>query len=230
MQLPQSVMALPGTKLGYAVAAVMLIILVILLVAVWRNATFGGAAAAIGGAVFGGAAFGLGGDNFDTEDYGGYGGGARPVRIMMRPAAFAALHSKKSGIAARIKRGPFTDLSAGTDVEVRRSRPPGDSTEYGDPRAVAAHVTSVDEYGSYAELVKAVGAAAFGSKSESAAVAELSEFGAPGAGEKVVAIHLRVDKAIERHAKPGVAASANRYHAKHATKHGSGMDDDDYDI
>ena len=239
MQLPQKVMALPGTKLGYVIAAVMLIILVVLLVAVWHNATFGGAAAAIGGAIFGGTAFGLGGDNFDTEydgdysgDYSGYGGGARPVRIMMRPESFKTIFSKKSGIVARIKRGPFADLDAGTDVEVRRSRPPGDTTEYGDPRAASAHVTAVDSYGSYAELVKDVGAAAFGAKSESAAVAALSEFGVPSPGEEVVAIHLRIDGAIDHRAKPGVAASTNRYHAKHAAKHakhGSGLYDD-FDI
>jgi hypothetical protein len=230
MQLPQKVMALPGTKLGYGVAAVMLIVLVILLVAVWRNATFGGAAASLGGAIFGGAAFGFGGDNFDTEDYsgygGGYGGGARPIRIMMRPEAFKAIYAKKSGIAARIKRGPFADLTAGTDVEVHRSRPLGDNTEYGNPRAATAHVTKVVEYASYAELVKAVGASAFGDESESATVTTLSDFGMPKPGEKVVAIHIRIDKAIDRDAKPGVAASANRYRAKHAAKHGSGLDDE----
>ena len=191
-----SAKSLPGTKTGYAIAAVLFVILVILLVAIWKNATF----TAVGGAFSGviGGALGFGSDECDAE----YEGGARPVRVMMRPAAFASFVKSKHCVAARLKRGPFEQLASGEAVEVRRSRPPGDLTEYGEPRGVAAVVTSVEPFGSYAELVKKIGPEEFGASTAAAAVKVLEEFGAPGGGEQVVAVHLKYTGELARGPNP----------------------------
>ena len=182
-----SVSSLPGTKTGYVIAAVLFVVLVLLLVAVWKNATLGASGGAFGGA-FGSAFGGAFGDALDFDECEG---GARPVRVMMRPPAFAAFQKNKRGVAARLYRSPFNQIAAGDEIEVRRSRAPGDLTEYGEPRAVAATVTAVETFGSYAELVKKVGHEEFGAASAAAATKALEEFGVPGGDEKVIAVHLK---------------------------------------
>lgn len=167
MGVPKSVANVAGTGVGYVIAAVLLIVLVLLVVALWH--------AAAGAAVR---------------------GGARDLRISMRPKPFAALVASGSAVIARPKRRPFDSLKAGDRVEVRRSRAPGDLTEYpgGAKAAVTATVTAVDDFADFTALVKSVGPAAFGHSTASAAVDDIASFyrdAKPPVSGPVCAIRLK---------------------------------------
>jgi len=82
-------------------------------------------------------------------------GGARPISFPLREPWFELLRSGKKKAESRLNRGAYARVKVGDTVEIRRSRPKDDTSEFAGLRKFKATVKARTEYPSFAAMLEA---------------------------------------------------------------------------
>lgn len=86
------------------------------------------------------------------------GGGGGGPRLGIREPWYSKMMHGEKRVEGRLRRGAAATLKAGDLITVARSRPEGDTTEYGKPYRYITKVKRVSNFKSFAELIKHEGA------------------------------------------------------------------------